>query len=159
MEQNLGNSAQKFQEVLNKYGIELKVVQFTETTKTSQDAAKVIGCDLGQIAKTIIFKGKNSGNPVCVIASGKNRINEKKIEGYLKEPIEKASPDFVLEKTGFVIGGVPPIGHSHAITIFIDQDLQKYESLWTAAGNPHTVFKLSPQELIKITQGMVISVL
>jgi prolyl-tRNA editing enzyme YbaK/EbsC (Cys-tRNA(Pro) deacylase) len=156
---DLSASAQKVQHALNKYDIELKVVRFAETTKTSQDAAKLIGCDLAQIAKTIIFKGKNSGNPICIIASGIHRINEKKIEEYIGEPLEKATPDFVLEKTGFVIGGVPPIGHSQPLTIFIDQDLQNYESLWAAAGNPHAVFKLTPQELIKITNGKVISVI
>ena len=158
MQENLSQSAQKVQETLSKYGIEVKVVQFTETTRTSQDAAKVIGCELAQIAKTIIFKGKNTHTPICVIASGQNRINEKKIQEYLGEPIEKATPDFVLEKTGFVIGGVPPIGHSQPLTIFIDKDLQNYESLWTAAGNPHAVFKLTPQELLEITQGKVVSI-
>lgn len=155
---NLSQSAQKVQEALKKYSIEVKVVQFTETTKTSQDAAKLIGCELAQIAKTIIFKGKNSNNPICVIASGIHRINEKRIEELIGEPLGKATPDFVLEKTGFVIGGVPPIGHATQMTIFIDDALLKYNELWVAAGNPHAVFKLTPQELLKITQGKVVSI-
>ncbi len=158
MDNKLSQSAHKVQEALNRYGIKLDVVELKETTRTAQDAAKAIGCELCQIAKTIIFKGKNSHNPVCVIASGINRINEGKIVEYLGEPLEKATPDFVMEKTGFVIGGVPPVGHLQAMRIFIDTDLMKCEQIWAAAGNPYAVFKLTPKELLTITKGEVVIV-
>lgn len=158
MDEKLSRSAHKVQEALNKYGIKLEVVELKETTRTAQDAAKAIGCELCQIAKTIVFKGKLSNNPVCVIASGVNRIDEKKVAEYIGEPLEKATPDFIMEKTGFVIGGVPPVGHLQEMRIFIDEDLMKCEQIWAAAGNPHAVFKLTSKELLTITKGEVVPV-
>lgn len=158
MAENLSKSAQKVQAELNRYGIELKVVEFSESTRTSQEAADAIGCELGQIAKSLIFKGKTSKKPVCIIASGANRVNEKKIKEIIGEKIEKADAAFVLEHTGYAIGGVPPVGHKSSIKPLIDEDLLKYREIWSAAGTPHAVFKLTPDDLLRITGGEVISV-
>ena len=131
------------------------VLKFSQTTRTAQEAAETIGCSIGQIAKSIVFKGKQTNKPYLVIASGANRVNEKIIEQEAGEPIEKADANFVKEATGFVIGGVAPIGHKEPIRTFIDEDLLQYPEIWASAGTPNTVFKLTPQELQKLTEGKV----
>ncbi|MDA8228868.1 MAG: YbaK/EbsC family protein [Desulfitobacterium hafniense] len=156
MIKSLSKSAEKVQSVLNQYGLELTVIEFSESTRTSQEAADAIGCELGQIAKSLIFKGKETQKPVCVIASGVNRVNEKKIREYVGEKIEKADAAFVLEHTGFAIGGVPPIGHITEVKTILDEDLFKYLEIWAAAGTPHAVFKLTPDALLRITRGEVV---
>lgn len=156
---NLKKSSQKVQDTLNKFGLELVVKEFPSSTHTAQQAADTIGCQLGQIAKSLIFKGKLSGKPVLVIASGKNRVNEKKIAEQCGEQIEKADAVFTLEMTGFAIGGIPPVGHNVSIETLIDQDLMEYESIWAAAGTPNAVFKLLPTDLVKMTTGKIISII
>jgi len=151
----LSTSARKVQECLEKMGFQLAVVEIPQGTRTSADAAKAVGSSLGQIAKTIVFEGRSSHRPVLVIASGSNRVNEARIEELIGEPVVKASAEFVRKATGFVIGGVPPIGHAESTTIFIDEDLLQYAEIWAAAGTPYAVFKLAPGDLIKMTGGSV----
>lgn len=153
-----GACAQKVQTVLEQFGLELSVIEFAESTRTSQKTADAIGCELGQIAKTLIFKSLESERPVCVIASGSNQVNETKISDYVKEPVAKANAKFVLEHTGYAIGGVPPVGHITVMRPFIDEELMKYAVIWSAAGTPHAVFKLTPADLVRITQGMVVAI-
>ncbi|HHW49062.1 MAG TPA: YbaK/EbsC family protein [Clostridiaceae bacterium] len=158
MSSNLKKSAERVQNVLNELGYELNVVEFPDSTRTSQEAANAIGCKIGQIAKSLIFKGKTSQKPILIIASGANRVNEKAVKEYIGEKLEKADAEFVLEHTGFVIGGVPPVGHKTSITTFIDEDLMQYDEIWAAAGTPYAVFKLTPKILVEITKGSVIKV-
>ena len=129
-----------------------------DTTRSAQDAARAVGCEVGQIVKSLVFKGKQSRQPVLVVTSGANRVNEKTIGKELAETIKMADPEFVRDVTGFAIGGVPPVGHRQALKIFIDEDLLQYEEIWAAAGTPHAVFKLTPDDLKTITNGKVISV-
>jgi prolyl-tRNA editing enzyme YbaK/EbsC (Cys-tRNA(Pro) deacylase) len=117
-----------------------------------------VGCQLGQIAKSLVFKGRESGNPVLVIASGSNRVNEKGMAMLLGEPIERATPDFVRERTGFAIGGVPPVGHVESIVTFLDEDLLQYQEIWAAGGNPNALFRLAPADLVAMTGGQVASI-
>jgi prolyl-tRNA editing enzyme YbaK/EbsC (Cys-tRNA(Pro) deacylase) len=105
-----------------------------------------------------VFQGKTSKRPVLVVASGANRVNEKKLRDLLSEPVRKADAQFVRERTGFAIGGVPPVGLLSPMEIFIDEDLFKYADIWAAAGTPHAVFKLTAGDLVKITQGKVVSI-
>ena len=158
MSDNLKSSAQKVQNALQSRGLSCDVVQMQKTTRTAKDAARAVGCEVGQIVKSLIFKGTQSRKPILVVASGVNRVNEKKLGQHLSEPVTMANPEFVREKTGFAIGGVPPVGHLHPLTIFIDEDLLQYEEIWAAAGTPHAVFKLTPNDLKTITNGTVISV-
>ena len=151
-------TAQKFQDIINEYGVELKVVEFSESTRTAKEAAEVAGCKLGQIAKSIVFKTGVTEQPVLVIASGVNRVSERKIASYIGEPIEKADAQFVLEQIGYAIGGVPPFGHKQDIIPFIDEDLLKYEEIWGAAGTPHAIFPLTPEDLLTLSKGKVVSV-
>jgi len=158
MTQTLSPSAEKVQEALQKLGFKNEVLELQTTTRTSAEAARAVGCEVGQIAKSIVFRTIKTDRPVLVIASGPNRINEKRIEEKVSEPIGKADANFVREKTGFVIGGVPPVGHKEKMQIFIDEDLLRYQEIWAAAGTPNALFKLTPSELIRMTGGEVISI-
>lgn len=129
-------------------GPSFTVVEFDESTHTAQEAADAIGCALAQIAKSIIFRSA-SGKPVLVIASGTNRVDEKKIRALLGEKIERASPDFVKEKTGFEVGGVPPVGHASPCVVFLDEELKQFPTLWAAGGTGNTVFEIAFDELVK----------
>lgn len=155
---NLKKSSQKVQEILQSHNLDISVIEFPDTTRTSQEAASVIGCEVAQIAKTLIFKGKKTQQPICIIASGKNRVDENKVEQYVGEAIERPDADYVLQHTGFVIGGVSPVGYQFNISPLIDEDLLNYEIIWAAAGTPFSVFKISPQDLIKITQGKIVNI-
>ncbi len=154
----LSDSAQKVQHALDQHGVACTVVELPGSTRTSQEAAQAIGCRVEQIAKTLVFQTKTTKRPVLVVASGANRVNEKKLRDLLSEPVKKADADFVREHTGFAIGGVPPAGLSKPMEIFIDEDLFKYEEIWAAAGTPHAVFKLTATDLVKITQGKVVTI-
>lgn len=158
MSEPLGKSAAKIQAELNKYGLELKVVTMQDSTRTCVEAANAIGCEVGQIAKSMIFRGKTSGMPVLIVASGDNRINEKKMKEYLGEAVFRPDASFVQESTGFAIGGIPPIGHVNKLKCFIDSDLFRYSELWAAAGTPFDVFRISPDQLSTITQGQIIDI-
>ena len=154
-DQELSPSAQKVQRALNALGLTLDVVELPASTRTAPEAAAAIGCSVGQIVKSLVFKGKRSEKPVLVIASGANRVSEKKIEALIGEPLGKADADFVRQHTGFVIGGVPPLGHLEPIQTFIDEDLLQYETIWAAAGTPNAVFRLDPPGLLRMTGGEV----
>ncbi len=155
---NLSPSAQKVQSALDAFGLHLEVVELSDSTRTSQEAANAIGCQVGQIAKSIIFQAVSSQRPILVIASGPNRVSEALIEERVGDKIKKADADFVLQRTGFVIGGVPPLGHITPLETYIDEDLLQYAEIWSAAGNPHAVFRLEPADLLRITGGIVLKV-
>jgi prolyl-tRNA editing enzyme YbaK/EbsC (Cys-tRNA(Pro) deacylase) len=158
MSNSLSPSPQKVQEALKTLGFTNQVLELQSTTRTSAEAAQAVGCTVEQIAKSIVFQGKQTHRPILVIASGPNRVNEKKIEELISEPLGKADANYVREHTGFVIGGVPPLGHLEKLEIFIDEDLLKYEEIWAAAGSPNAVFKLTPSDLVKMTGGRVVSI-
>ena len=154
----LKDSAQQVQNKLIELGYANKVIELPDSTRTAQEAADTIGCDVAHIAKSIIFRLKNNDKPLLVIASGVNRINEKQIKTHLNDSIGKADADFVREHTGFVIGGVPPLGHIESIITLIDEDLLQFKEIWAAAGHPRAVFRLTPEELVQMTKGQVICV-
>lgn len=159
MTETLAKSASSVQAALNKKGIDTRVVELDSSARTAIDAANSIGCEVAQIAKSLIFMTKDSQKPVLVLASGPNRVDEKLIKSYVGEKIVKADADFTRKVTGFAIGGIPPIGHREAIEyIFIDEDLLQYESLWAAAGTPNAVFNLKGSDLIDMTEGKVVAV-
>ncbi len=133
----------------------MQVVELPGSTRTALEAAQAVGCQVGQIVKSLVFKSKRSLQPVLVLASGANRVDERKIEALIGEPLGKADADFVRQQTGFVIGGVPPVGHLQQLQAFIDRDLLEHAELWAAAGTPHAVFRLRPQDLVSITGGQV----
>ena len=154
----LAPAAQRVQEKLREAGSSCEVVMMATTARTSAEAAAAIGCSVAQIAKSLVFRAKSSGRAVLVIASGTNRVDERKIAAALGEPIGKADADFVRDKTGYAIGGVAPVGHDRGVRIFIDEDLRQYPDIWAAGGHPHAVFRLTFDELLRLTQGTVIPV-
>ncbi len=158
MGKQMSSGAQRVQKALRECGLEAEVMELPQSTRSAKEAAEAVGCSVSQIAKSIVFRTTQSQRPVLVIASGPNRINEDRISSLVSEPVKMANPDFVKSKTGFSIGGVAPVGHLEKPEIFIDEDLFKYKEIWAAAGTPHAVFRLTPQELEKITGGRVISV-
>lgn len=151
-------SAQRVQDALKERGFKNQVFEFQLPTRTAAEAAQAVGCQVGQIAKSIVFRGEKTDQPILIIASGINRVNEKRIEELISEPLRKAEANYVRLKTGFVIGGVPPVGHLEKMTILIDEDLLKHKEIWAAAGTPNAVFKLTPSDLMKMTGGRVISI-
>ena len=157
-ETSLRPAAARVQQLLSGMALETQVIEFAETTKTSADAAQQIGCSVAQIAKSLIFRAKQSNRPVLVIASGVNRVDEKALEALLGEKIGKADADFVRDKTGYAIGGVAPVGHASPPVTFVDEDLLKLGTIWAAAGTPFAVFRLTPADLVRLTGGRVATI-
>ncbi len=152
----LSPSALKVQSILQDLGFDLKIIEFQESTRTSAEAAERVGCQLGQIAKSLIFRGQSSGKPVLVLASGANRVDVNLVSGYAGENIGRADAEFVRAVTGYAIGGVPPVGYPQPIETYFDEDLLQYENIWAAAGTPNAVFELTPSALEKMTGGRVV---
>ena len=154
----LSTSAQKIQDQLKSLGYDYTVIEHAESTRTAQEAADRAGCELGQIVKSLIFKGKETGKPILVLTSGANRVDEKRISEYAGESIGRAEADFVRAVTGFAIGGVPPIGHTQRMETYIDEDFLQYETIWAAAGTPNAIFELKTSDLQVMTDGKTVRV-
>lgn len=152
-----------FQETIRQHGLPGEVVEFEITTRTAADAAAAIGCQLGQIVKSLIFRN-GDGEAVIILTSGSNRVDEALVASSTGMTLGKADADFVRELTGFAIGGVPPFGylpHSgspHPAHTYIDEDLLQYPEVWAAAGTPHAVFPLPPDALVRISGGKLLRV-
>lgn len=144
-------TAVRVSELLRGAGIETQVVEFEQATRTSAEAAAAIGCQVAEIAKSIVFQGACSGQAVIVVASGANRVSEAKVAARLGEPLARANADFVRAATGYVIGGVAPIGHPQPVKLLLDEDLQRFETVWAAGGTPYSVFPLKPAQLRSLT--------
>jgi prolyl-tRNA editing enzyme YbaK/EbsC (Cys-tRNA(Pro) deacylase) len=153
----LPDSARRVALLLRERGHAGQIVMLPETGKTSADAAAGLNCSVAQIAKSILFRRRDDDAPVLVVASGANRVDEHKVAAHVGA-VGRADAKFVREKTGYAIGGVCPIGHATPPVTLIDADLLELESLWAAAGHPHAVFNLSPQELVALTGAPVVDV-
>ncbi|WP_404992341.1 YbaK/EbsC family protein [Cupriavidus pauculus] len=153
----LPESAQRVADLLAGIGHDRPVVMLPATGKTSAEAAAGLGCSVAEIAKSIIFRRVKDDAPVLVIASGINRVDEAKVAARVGA-LGKADARFVREKTGYAIGGVCPIGHAVKPVMLLDADLFQYQSLWAAAGHPHAVFNLTPQQLQAMTGAEVADV-
>ena len=158
MAPSLSKSAQRVQHILNEHGFSFEVTELPSSTRTAQDAANAIGCTVPQIAKSIIFQGAESGDPILAITSGSNRVDTQKLASLTDEDIQNADADFVRDRTGFAIGGVSPVGHTEPILTFIDEDLLEFEEIWAAAGTPNAVFKLKPDVLPELTGGTLANI-
>lgn len=156
--QNLSTRALIVQEALAKKGFHMKVVELPSSTRTAKDAAQSIGCEVAQIIKSLVFRTQDTKMPILILASGINQVNETAAANHVGEKLEKADATFVREKTGFAIGGIPPLGHKEKILTYIDADLLSFETLWATAGTPNAVFNLKSSELVNLTHGKVISI-
>ncbi|MBL8698914.1 MAG: YbaK/EbsC family protein [Alphaproteobacteria bacterium] len=150
----LSATAQRVQDELRRAGFANTVQEFADSTRSAAEAAATIGCTLAQIAKSIIFKA-GSGRAVLVVASGVNRVDERKVAALIGDRIGKADAEFVRDRTGFVIGGVPPLGHATPSVTVIDADLLAFDRIWAAAGTPRSIFGLTPAELLAMSGGTV----
>jgi prolyl-tRNA editing enzyme YbaK/EbsC (Cys-tRNA(Pro) deacylase) len=148
-------SAQRVQDALRAAGFPNAVVELPDSARTAVDAAAAVGCDVGQIVKSLLFRAVPSGRAVLVAASGRHRVDEQAVAAVLGEEIARAPAEFVRERTGFAIGGVPPIAHAQPVVTVVDEALLEYERIWAAAGHPHAVFELTPAELVRMTGGTV----
>lgn len=153
MSDELSSSAMKVQTALKNLGLECRVSELPGSTRTAQEAAQAVGCTVGQIVKSLMFRGKASGRPLLALVSGSNRVDEKKLAALAGEKVEKADADFTRLHSGFAIGGVPPVGHPQPLATFLDEDLLQYEQVWAAAGTPHAVFPIRPADLARAGGG------
>ncbi|HWR91575.1 MAG TPA: YbaK/EbsC family protein [Desulfobacterales bacterium] len=158
MTNEISTNARRVQDALDGLGLSQRVKEMKQTTRSAQDAARAVGCEVGQIAKSLVFKGAASQRAILVITSGANRVNEASLAEISGETVLKADAEFVRTQAGYAIGGVPPVGHPQPLTVFIDEDLLNYPLIWAAAGTPQAVFHLTPQELLRITGGTVVCV-
>lgn len=158
MVQALSASARRVQAALQQLGFAVQVMELPQSTRSAAEAAQAICCQVEQIVKTLVFRAITSDRAIVVAASGANRVDEQRISAWLGETITKADADFVRQRTGYVIGGVPPVGYDHPLVTIIDQDLLRHEELWAAAGTPHAVFKLSSHDLVDLTGGTVLQI-
>lgn len=152
------NSIQRVQAALRALGLGHEVVELGASARTADDAARAVGCRVDQIAKSLVFRLRDSGRPLLVVTSGAHRVDEARVAALVGEPLERAGADFVRAETGFAIGGVAPIGHARPVVTLIDEHLLRFEEIWAAAGHPDTVFRLTPDDLVTMTQGRVVQV-
>lgn len=158
-EMKLSRSANHVQKYISSKGFSFEVLELPDSTRSAQDAASTIGCLVEQIIKSLLFKCTTDNQPVLVLASGANRVNEKIIAALLGHKIVKADANFTRKTTGYAIGGVPPVAHKTTVKhIFIDEDLMKHEILWAAAGTPNAVFSLPSKELEPLTDGKLVAI-
>ncbi len=155
MSSPLSPSAQRVQDALAARGLSCQVIELPASTRTAQEAANAVGCAVGQIVKSLVFRGTQTGRPILALVSGANRVNEARLGDLAGEPVAKADAAFVRAHTGFAIGGVAPLGHPAPLETYIDADLLQYDEIWAAAGTPNAVFALTPTDLQAITGGTV----
>ena len=139
-------------------GLAIAVRLMPDSTRTAADAASACGCAVGQIVKSLIFQGKDTGRPMLLLVSGANRVNEKGVAVTLGEQLIRPDADFVRAATGFAIGGIPPLGHATPLATWIDEDLLQYGVVWAAAGTPNAVFSVDPGRLRDAVGATVIRV-
>lgn len=152
----LSTSCRKVQDYLNNFNLKLEVQELSKSTRTAQQAADAVGCAVGQIAKSLIFR--TGDQPLLFLVSGKNQLDVDKVNTEFNFHLQKADAHFVREKSGYAIGGVPPVAHVFPMEVFIDRDLMEYDQIWAAAGTPNAVFCLKSNDLPRITGGRVIDV-
>jgi Cys-tRNA(Pro) deacylase len=149
-------AADRFREAADRAGVEVDVRRFPEGTRTAEDAARAIGCDVAQIVKSLVFLA--DGDPVLALTSGRNRVDVGKIAALCgASDVRKATADEVRAATGYAIGGTPPLGHPRTLRCFVDEDLMGFDVVWAAAGTPDGVFALSPDELVRASAGSIAS--
>jgi prolyl-tRNA editing enzyme YbaK/EbsC (Cys-tRNA(Pro) deacylase) len=151
-------AAARVQAAAEAMGLAIAVRLMPDSTRTAADAAAACGCAVGQIVKSLIFKGKDTGRPLLLLVSGANRVNEKGVAVTIGEQLTRPDAEFARNVTGFAIGGIPPLGHATPLATWIDADLLRYDTVWAAAGTPNAVFSVDPASLRDAVGAIVISV-
>ena len=158
MAEPTSQAVQRVQQALQALGRGHEIVDLGLSARTAADAAAAVGCRVDQIAKSLVFRLRDSGRALLIETSGVNRVDEKKVAALVGEKLERADADFVRAETGFAIGGVAPVGHVKPILTLIDEDLMQWDAIWAAAGHPNTVFRLTPHDLVAMTGGRIVAV-
>lgn len=153
----LSPSAQRVQDALSAAGVSARIIEYEHSARTSAEAAGVLGCTVGEIAKSLVFR-LGDDDAVLVIASGANRVDESKIAMVLGRRTGKADAAFVRQVTGYAIGGIPPLAHANAITTIVDRDLMRYDIVYAAGGTPNAMFPIRPADLVRVAGGMIADV-
>jgi len=148
----------RVQDAADRLGLAISVVEMAQSTRTAEEAAAACGCAVGQIIKSLVFRGKQSGKPVLLLVSGSNRVDQAGVATVIGEALDRPDAAFVREVTGFAIGGIPPFGHAQPLRTWIDKDLLQYESVWAAAGSPEAVFEVDPRRLAEAIGATVTEV-
>ena len=152
------SSIERVQEALRALGLGHEIVDLGLSARTAAAAAAAVGCRVDQIAKSLVFRLRDSRRPLLVVTSGAHRVDETRVATLVGEPLERADAAFVRAETGFAIGGVAPVGLARPVLTLIDEHLLSFGEIWAAAGHPNTVFRLTPQELVTMTGGRVAAV-
>ena len=156
---SLSPSAQRVQDALAAAGLDCRIVEHASSSRTSAEAAALLGCDVAQIAKSLVFRrGGTDGAAVLVIASGANRVDEAKVASLLGEAIGRADAAFVRTATGYAIGGIPPLGHATAMPVLVDRDLTAFDVVYAAGGTPNALFPIAPADLVRASGGRLADV-
>ena len=153
------NSQLKVIDAFKQKGIEIDILNLDVSTKTSKEAADAIGCDIEQIAKSIVFFESIQNKLVQIFVSGPNKVNLESFQNQTNLRIEKADAEYVRESTGFAIGGVAPLGHKNRPLYFIDETLIDFHEVWCAAGTPSSLFKLKTEDLLKATEAKILNII
>jgi prolyl-tRNA editing enzyme YbaK/EbsC (Cys-tRNA(Pro) deacylase) len=151
------SSEARVAEELHRLGIASEVRVMPASTRSAVEAAAALGCDVSQIVKSLIFRCIDSDGPILVLASGANRVDEGRLAEIVGGPVERATAEFVRARTGYAIGGVPPIGHVQSIDAYLDEHLLAHPVVWAAAGSPRAVFSVTPAELVRVTAAKVVT--
>ena len=144
----------RFESWLAATDVGVTVREFPQGTRTATDAAKAVGCELGQIVKSLVFLA--GARPVIALVSGPNRLDEARLEAIAGGPVAKADAETARLATGYSIGGVPPFGHATEVPVFMDRDLLGYELVWAAGGRPDSVFEIEPDRLRELSGAIVV---
>lgn len=149
----MSKSLKRVKAALETANLDVEIMETGTDTRTAQQAADVAGCHVDQIAKSIIFKGETSGDAILFLTAGGNRVDTQKASKVAGEPLGKADAALIRAQTGFAIGGVSPLGHLNPIRAFLDPRLMEFEVIWAAAGTPHHIFPIAPEQLISVTNA------
>lgn len=157
-DRTLSEAAQRVQDALRAGGFGNTVIELEVPVKTAAAAAEAVGCTAAQIVKSLVFRGTDSGRTVLVVASGGDRVSESRLATLLGEGVAMAAPKHVRDVTGFAIGGIPPVGHAQRLDTIVEARLLALDGLWAAAGHPNSLFRLTAEELVRMTDGRVAEV-
>jgi len=136
------------------HGVQIAVTRFPSTTRTAQDAAREIGCEVAEIVKSLVFIADAA--PVVVLCSGADRVDEPKLQAALgASAVRRATADEAKTATGYAIGGVPPFGHAAELRVIVDPGLLEHPTVWAAAGLPDAVFPIAPADLVRLSRATV----
>ncbi len=152
---DLPRSARRVRDALVALELPADIHRLTDSTRTAPEAAAAVGCELGAIVKSLVFRGTATQTPLLALVSGDNRADEAKIEAAVGEHVERPDAAYVREVTGYAIGGIPPVGHPAPVRTVLDEDLLRFDTVWAAAGHPHAVFPIDPRVLAAATGAAI----